>query len=215
MIKIPNEVIFAILRIIKRGNPGDLYYEAYQGHLAKRKETFFDLYHFNWSWAIEHKPRTILEIGTRTGISLCQLLSAYIDHSQIERIVCCDLFNDGFISPALVKHNLKLVGIPQSTIDKVEFCVGDSKLTVPTIKGQFDYILVDGDHSKEGARTDLANVFPLIAPDGVVVFDDIGPDGMDLLDVWHEFREAHRSGFDWYENLDGKGLGWARKQSIA
>ena len=212
MIKIPNEVIFAILRIIKRGNPGDLYYEAYQGHLAKRKETFFDLYHFNWSWAIEHKPRTILEIGTRTGISLCQLLSAYIDHSQIERIVCCDLFNDGFISPALVMHNLKLVGVPQATIDKVEFFVGDSKLMVPAIQGKFDYILVDGDHSKEGARIDLDNVYPLITEGGVIVFDDIGPDGMDLLDVWQAFMYKHTEEFVWEENINGKGLAWAIKK---
>lgn len=215
MIKIPNEVIFAILRVIKKGNPGDLYYEAYQGHLAKRKETFFDLYHFNWAWAIEHKPKTILEIGTRTGISICQLLCAYIDHAPIEKIVCCDLFNDGFISPELVKYNLRLLGIPASTIEKVGFEIGDSRVKVPEVVARgdkFDYILVDGDHSKDGARTDLANVYPMINQGGVIVFDDIGPDGMDLLDVWNEFKGQHKKEFEWHEDLNGKGLGWAIKK---
>ena len=211
--KINNEVIFAILRTIKNGNPGDLYYEAYMGHLAKRGESFFDLYHFNWSWAIEHKPRTILEIGTRTGISLCQLLAGYIDHSYIDRVVCCDLFNDGFISPELVKYNLKLTGVPKAIIDKVEFKVGDSKVTVPLLQGsKFDYILVDGDHSKDGAMKDLENALTLVAPGGVIVFDDIAPDGMSLLDVWHEFMEANKDEFDWHEDLNGKGLGWAQKK---
>lgn len=209
---IPNEVIFTILRIIKKGNPGDQYYEAYSGHLAKRGETFFDLYHFNWEWAINKKPKTILEIGTRTGISLCQLLSAYIDHSIIERVVCCDIFNDGFISPELVKYNLKLVGVPQTLINKVEFLEGDSKVKVPELKEKFDYILVDGDHSREGAKADLANVYPLINQGGVIVFDDIGEDGCGLIDVWSVFKAEHEAEFDWHEDLNGKGLGWAIKK---
>ena len=211
MIKIPNEVIFAILRVIKKGNPGDQYYEAYLGHLAKRGETFFDLYHFNWAYAIEHKPKRILEIGTRTGISLCQLLSAYIDHSVIEKVICCDLFNDGFITPSLVKYNLKLVGIPQTLIDKVQIITGNSRVEVPSLPKdeKFDYILVDGDHSREGAIADLTNVYPLINKGGVIVFDDIGEDGCGLIDVWNQFKEQHTAEFDWYEDLNGKGLGWA------
>jgi SAM-dependent methyltransferase len=208
--RIPNEVIFAILRIIKRGNPGDLYYEAYKGHLGKRGETFYDIYHFNWEWAISHKPKSILEIGTRTGISLCQLLSGYIDHSVIQRVVCCDLFNDGFISPELVKYNLKIVGVPQDVIDKVQFLVGDSKKTVSDLPDtdKFDYILVDGDHSKEGARADLNNAKRLISKGGVIVFDDITPDGMDLLDVWNAFKEDNSGDFEWHEDMNGKGVGW-------
>ena len=211
MIHIPNEVIFSVLRIIKQGNPGDQYYEAYKGHLDKRGETFFDLYHFNWAWSIEHKPKHILEIGTRTGISICQLLSAYIDTSIIQRVVCCDVFNDGFISPELVKHNLKLCGIPKEVIEKVEFKVGDSKIEVPKLEGTFDYILVDGDHSREGARTDLENASKRVAQGGVIVFDDIGIDGCNLLDIWNTFKEAHKNEFEWNEDLNGKGLGWCIK----
>lgn len=208
MTSIPNEVIFSILRIIKKSNPGDQYYEAYLGHLAKRKETFRDIYHFSWEYVIQNHPKRILEIGTRTGISLCQLLAAYIDHSIIDRIVSCDLFNDGFITPQLVKFNLGQVGIPKYCIDKVEFMVGDSKIEIPKLIGKFDWILVDGDHSKEGARTDLSNAFNLIDKGGVIVFDDIGPDGMDLLDVWEEFKALHRNQFEFHEDLNGKGIGY-------
>ena len=209
MIKIPNETIFAILRALKHANPGDTYYENYMWHYNKRKELFFDIYHLAWAWAIEHKPKRILEIGTRTGISLCQLLSAYMDTSSIERIVSCDLFNDGFISPDLVRYNLRYVGIPEATIEKIEFMIGDSKVTVPQIKGEFDWILVDGDHSVEGARADLENVKPLIAQGGIIVFDDITEDGMNLLPVWADFRDKYQHEFEWMDNQNGKGAAWA------
>jgi len=217
MLKIPNEVIFSVLRILKKVNPGDLYYEAYLGHLAKRQESFFDIYHLAWAWAIEHKPKRILEIGTRTGLSMCQLLSAYIDYSNIERVVSFDLFNDGFISPSLVKLNLKSLNIPQTVIDKIEFVIGDSKQTVPQFvkdnpTQQFDWVLVDGSHEKLDARLDLESVRSLVAPGGILVFDDIDPDGMSLDDVWQQFKSDYKDEFEWFENYDGKGVGWGVKR---
>jgi len=217
MVKIPNEVIFSILRILKRVNPGDLYYENYLGHLAKRKESFYDIYHFAWEWVIEHHPKRILEIGVRTGLSLAQLLSAYIDYSGIERIVEFDLFNDGFISPGLVKLNLRSLAVPDSVIDKIEFISGDSKVKVLEFKGntpdyKFDYILVDGSHTVEDATQDLENVRDMVAQGGVIVFDDIGPDGMNLKGVWETFKQKYAHEFAFNENYDGKGLGWGVKK---
>lgn len=208
LLKIPNEVIFSVLRTLKKANPGDTYYENYMWHYNKRKETFFDIYHLAWAWAIEHKPKRILEIGTRTGLSLCQLLSAYMDTSIIERIVSCDLFNDGFICPDLVRYNLRYIGIPESTIEKIDFQIGDSKTTVPQIKGEFDWILVDGDHSVSGAKADLENVKPLVSQGGIIVFDDITEDGMGLLPVWADFRDKYQHEFDWMDNQNGKGCAW-------
>jgi predicted O-methyltransferase YrrM len=215
MQKIPNEVIFSVLRTLKGANPGDTYYENYLWHYNKRQESFFDIYHFSWAWSIEHKPRKILEIGVRTGISLCQLLSSYIDYSNIDRVVLCDVFNDGFISPELVKYNLKTLNIPVE--NKLEFLIGDSKQKVPEFATNnpgtlFDYVLVDGDHSPEGAIADLRNVRFLVAQGGVLVFDDISPDGMSLLPTWEQFKQECGEEFEWHEDLNGKGLGWGVKK---
>ncbi len=212
MINIPSEVIFSVLRTLKGLNPGDLYYDNYLIHYRKYGDKFRDFYHFVWEWVIENKPKKILEIGTRTGISICQLLSAYIDSTIIEKIVLSDLFNDGFISPDLVKFNLKSLNIDQTTIDKVEFLLGDSKKMVPNYARKnpdlrFDFILVDGDHTPENAKVDLENVKPLIAQKGVIVFDDIAPDGMSLDPIWQEFKTKYKEEFEWQENYDGKGFG--------
>jgi len=217
MIQIPNEVIFLVLKTLQQINPGDTYYDNYLWHYNKRKEKFFDIYHLAWIWAIEHRPKMIMEIGVRTGISICQLLSGYIDYSPIQKIVLVDLFDDGFISPNLVKLNMKSLGIPQEIIDKTIFLIGDSKQVIPNYinsypEDKFDWILIDGSHFIEDSKKDLENIKPIVAKGGVLVFDDIGEDGMNLKPVWEEFKNKYISEFEWYENYEGKGVGWAIKK---
>ena len=154
------------------------------------------------------KPKRILEIGTRTGLSIAQLLSAFLDHSNIQEIILCDLFNDGLCTPNLVLNNLRYLNLPT---DKISFITGDSLVEIPKLFGtkMFDYILVDGGHDKENARQDLHNATQLIDRGGHIVFDDITPDGCNLQDVWDEFKNIHFHEFHYYENHDGKGIGVA------
>lgn len=200
-------VVFSVMRALKRVNKGDTYLENYYWHLAKNKEKFYDTYMFAWDWGVEHHPKRILEVGVRTGISICQLLSSYLYYDKLERVLLIDIFNDGFCSPELVKLNLHALNIP---LDKIEFKVGNSHQILPDLKHEcFDYILVDGDHDKKGALCDLYDVTPLCVPGGVIVFDDIAKDGCALDDVWQEWKKDHTEKFDFYENYDGKGLGVA------
>ena len=206
--ELTNSVIFNTLRILKKVNPGDTYLENYMGHYKKQGAKFFDTYHLMWVIGSIHKPKRILEIGVRTGISICQLLSAYIDHSIIERITLCDVFNDGFTSPEVAKINLRHLNIPDTLIDKIEWLVGDSKALIPKLEGEYNYILVDGDHTKESARIDLDHATKLIAKHGFILFDDLTKDGCDLQDVWNEFKEKYKDDFVFNENHFGKGVGW-------
>jgi predicted O-methyltransferase YrrM len=196
------------LRILKAKNPGDTYYEEYLKHSERDGVDFYDQYHFAIVRAVLHKPKRILEIGVRTGLSICNLLSAYRNPAEAERVVLCDVWNDGFASPEIVKMYLRALNINVNP----EFIVGDSKIEVPKIQGEFDYILVDGDHGKEAARLDLENVVRLCAKGGVIVFDDISPFGCNLLDVWEAFKEAHKDEFIFDQNMKGKGTAWAEKK---
>jgi predicted O-methyltransferase YrrM len=134
---------------------------------------------------------------------------------KIPEVYLFDVFNDGFISPEVVKMNLRVLNLP---LDKIHFIVGDSLKTVPEFvekcgcqgfksPGALDYILVDGCHEKEIARQDLDNVVPLLVKGGLLFFDDIAPDGCDLIDVWNDFKKAHAEEFFFHENMDGKGIG--------
>jgi len=206
---VTNAYIFNNLRILKGKNPGDCYYEEYLRHFEREREKFFDQYHFAVHYAINNAPKRILEIGTRTGLSICNLLSAYIDPKIAKRVVLIDVWNDGFASPGIVKMYFKALNLP---LENVQFITGDSKVEVPKLKESFDYILVDGDHNKDTAWIDLENVVPLIAKAGVIVFDDITDRGCNLQDVWDKFKDKYNGQFDFGENHDGKGVGWAIKK---
>jgi hypothetical protein len=202
-----NSAVFSVLRTLKARNPGDTYLEAYQGHWAKRPNSFVDYYHLLWQIGATLPPfENVMEIGCRTGISISQLMAAQ-SHPEKIKVHLFDLFNDGFISPRLVQSNLKAMGIP---IENVTFTTGDSKVTVPLFAKEahdtMDYVLVDGDHSREGAIQDLENVVPLLKRGGILFFDDIAEDGCGLVDVWQDFQDKHEV-FLCAQNLDGKGIG--------
>jgi predicted O-methyltransferase YrrM len=187
------------------------------GHLARKGENFYDQYMLAWEIGCAKHPARILEIGTRTGLSLCQLLSAFVDQSKIQKVVCIDPFADPYTSAELVKKNLRSLNLP---VEKVEFLVGFSQDFLPKMiyldKDRFDYILVDGDHSKKAAREDLEAVHNLIADGGVIVFDDVSdaPGECALIDVWQQFKAEHEAEYEWHLNMSGKGVAWAiRKQS--
>lgn len=208
-----NAHIFNVLRILKQHNPQDQYLEAYQGHYAKRGETFVDSYHV-MHWIGSHfAPKRILEIGCRTGVSICQLLSSYFDHSKIEEIVLCDIFAEQG-SPEGVLSNLGAMNIPVA--GKIQFRKGSSLEEMPKLIAEgkkYDYVLVDGCHDKDYARQDLINAVALVDDAGFILFDDITPDGCSLQDVWDEFKENFSDQFLFMEDHNGKGIGIARKKA--
>ena len=198
------------MRTLKGVNPGDTQLDNYNWHLAKRGDTLYDTYHCMQRIGAYLNPKTILEIGCRSGISICQLLSNCTDFND-KKVYLFDVFNDGFISPELVKLNLSHLNIPT---DIVTFFTGKSEETIPKFKAdnptlKFDYILVDGDHTKSVAMLDLTNVSNMLNPGGIIIFDDIAPDGCDLKDVWDLWKAQQGDNFDYFEDYNGKGVGVA------
>ena len=164
----------------------------------KIQKNLFEIWYF-----LHHDPIFIMEIGTRTGMSLVNKL-AFHDHPEDCIVLCFDLFVEGG-SPQFVKNNLRHMGIP---CDNLFFAVGDSRTTVPAVLSrikdfiQFDYILVDGAHDAETACEDLKNVLPFLKAGGCIVFDDAGPDelgkGHDLIEVWNLLLEQHKHHFEYH-----------------
>lgn len=210
-LKTLNAAIFHNLRALHSITPEDGYLINYLYHYQREGEKFFDIYHLAFWWGTYKAPKKIMEIGTRTGLSLVQLLSPMMDYDGV-RVVLFDLWADGLSTPELVKKHLNHLGIHTN----IEFYQGSSRETVPafmeTNKDRFDWILVDGDHSPEGAMIDLENAVKLVAPGGVIVFDDIVEfDGVVLMPTWMAFKEKYCEDFTWHMDLNGKGVGWACK----
>ena len=55
--------------------------------------------------------------------------------------------------------------------DFVEFKVGDSK-DINLEDNKFDFVLIDGDHSYEGVKSDFLKIRPYVRSGGVICFHD-------------------------------------------
>lgn len=142
------------------------------------------------------RPLRYLEVGCRLGHSLAAVMLA---SSTPVRATVVDLWISGYgdepnPGPDAVIEHLERLGADTSDM---EVWRGDSHAILPTLRGPFDLILVDGDHTEEGARADIIDCARLLAQDGLMVFDDaVEP----LLSVWR--RTAAGLGFVTEEHLD-------------
>jgi predicted O-methyltransferase YrrM len=197
-------------RILAPYNADDYYYEEILKFAAD--SYFFETYQvIVWAGA-RLQPKVIMEIGSRNGGSLIQLLSMYSSYDHLD-VTCFDLWRE-IGSPEAIKRNLGLLNIPSTPIT---FITGDSRRTIPTYRQanpekKFDYILVDGGHEQEIARCDLSHAFEMVASGGIIIFDDITPLSYNLKGVWDQFRNQYSHQFMFYESTWRKGVAWAIKQ---
>lgn len=139
---------------------------------------------------VEFSPRSYLEIGTRDGDSLRVVVE---NARTLERIVCADTWGGQWGGTARGGHDhIDRMLASMLYAGNVLYLDGDSKATVPTLGETFDLILVDADHSEEGGRADLANVWPLCALGGCIVFHDITHPAHRYLErVFDEWAAGH------------------------
>jgi hypothetical protein len=155
--------------------------------------------------------RDYLEIGCREGDSLREVV---LHAPALKRVVICDLWGSDYGGTGRGGHEHidKLLDDLGYTGERV-FLDGDSRETVPTMLRMFDLVLVDGDHSDEGARADLTNAWPLVVSGGTLLFHDVcHPAHPGLRRVFTEFVSSVGDCEDAHEILDGRGVGVARKR---
>lgn len=150
------------------------------------------LYSVLQSATIAGEPRSYLEIGTREGNSLSTVLK-YDWMKRIQRVACCDNWGSSYGGTGRGGHvHIEALLNEIGYAGAIEFHDGDSKETVPKIEGLFDLILVDGDHSYEGASADMENSWSKLAPGGYMVIDDlIHPAHSYLCGLVDRFEESH------------------------
>lgn len=113
-------------------------------------------------YAVARRARIgILEIGRFNGGSTFLICCA----NPRVPIVSIDLEpqNDGLLRSLFAQH---AVGT------NVALIVGDSQHTRYPQVGEVDVLFVDGDHSYEGCRADVANWYDSVVPGGMLVFHD-------------------------------------------
>lgn len=161
------------------------------------------------------QPRNYLEIGVRLGSSTAMVAAT----SPCVDITAFDLWISPYAGldnpgPDFVRRQLTRLGHRGA----LNFHDGDSRVTIPEYlaanpKASFDLVCVDGDHSDEGAWSDLTQVAPIVAPGGYLLFDDLTHPYHTLMPFWRQFQQAFGDHFEFTENLnDHYGTGVARRK---
>jgi len=130
------------------------------------------LYSVIKSLAIWQKPQTYLEIGVNEGESIKYLL----EDCNPKFMTLCDIWDTSYGGTGRGDHtHIEALLEKLKYKGDVEYLDGDSKILLPTIMGQLEYdlILVDGDHSYNGAWMDLWNSWRMLKKGGIIIIDDL------------------------------------------
>jgi predicted O-methyltransferase YrrM len=137
------------------------------------------------------KPKLYLEIGVWRGWSMAQVL----DVVPTVRAVGIDLWKSNYAgvatsSPDFVTQELSPRPVTLLTGDSAKVMQG-----MINKAEKYDLILVDGDHTTQGAIKDLFTAVSLLADGGVLIFDDLVPGteggSKTMVEVWADFKAAY------------------------
>jgi predicted O-methyltransferase YrrM len=133
------------------------------------------------------KPTSYLEIGVWRGDSLAVVL----DNCTPVRLALCDHWRGTFELGYTGHGHIEALLRQKKYGGAVQYLDGNSRDLVPSLTWSFDLILVDGDHTEYGAKTDLANCWLRLEPGGTLVFDDL-THLPHMLATFEEFAELHK-----------------------
>lgn len=137
------------------------------------------------------RPRAVWEVGSGSGGTLWALDQALALRPLFPppALVSIDIPGGPWGTPAPVDLRAAVEGVG-SRLTLIE---GDSqKVELPPL--QPDIVLIDGDHSYEGALADWNRYSPLVRPGGFIAFHDIVPHppetGVEVDRLWRELVDG-------------------------
>lgn len=128
----------------------------------------------------EYRPAATLEVGMAWGMSTLFMLEALTEIGAARP--GCHVVIDPFQPTRF--HNAALQAVRDvGASDLIEFYPEPSQIVLPRLvsaKRSFDLAFIDGDHRFEAAFIDFYFIDQLLRPGGIVLFDDLGIDGVFL-----------------------------------
>ncbi|WP_193181774.1 O-methyltransferase [Nisaea sediminum] len=176
---------------------------------------FKDILDVSWQttseihWLIEQlialQPKRVLEIGVAQG-GTTGLFSRIVGPDGI--VVALDI-TDELVDPRI------------RALENISFQIGDSHdpamlEAVRAVSPEFDFMLIDGDHSVDGVIQDTEMYLPLLREGGLVVWHDVRLDsGEGIKQVWYrDFRRKLLGSFEVYAQPYNNGYGVWQKTSL-
>lgn len=134
----------------------------------------------------EYRPAATLEIGMAWGMSTLFMLEALAEIGSARP--GCHAVIDPFQSKLF--HNAALRAVREAGAGElIDFYPEPSQIVLPRMISagrRFDLAFIDGDHRFEAAFIDFYFIDQLLKPGGIVIFDDLGMDGVFLACAFAE-----------------------------
>jgi predicted O-methyltransferase YrrM len=134
----------------------------------------------------EYRPAATLEIGMAWGMSTLFMLEALADLGTAQP--GCHAVIDPFQEKYF--HNAAIRAVREAgALELIDFYAEPSQIVLPRMVSggrRFDLAFIDGDHRFEAAFIDFYFIDQLLRPGGIVIFDDLGMDGVFLTCAFAE-----------------------------
>lgn len=146
----------------------------------------------------ERRPANLMEIGTGRGGTFFALAHVAMAHGRLASV---DLPNGEF-GGGYTRRGQKRIESYTLPTQGLEMLRADShdpntyaEVTDWLEDEPLDFLMIDGDHSREGVRQDWEMYSPLVGLGGVVAFHDVAPNEADpkcqVSGFWNEIKDAH------------------------
>lgn len=154
-------------------------------------------------------PKTIVELGTHSGNSLCSFLIGAKKYSPKTRVFGIDLWHGdeqaGYYDESVysnLKEYIECNFSENGTLIRKDFndAVNDFS------NNSIDVLHIDGLHTYEAVRNDFYTWKPKLAKDGIILFHDINvkEKGFGVEKFWSELKLVYKNNFEF---LHSNGLG--------
>lgn len=136
---------------------------------------------------VSKKSVSILEIGTLFGVGAAMLFDHARDRFEKVEITVLDPL-DGYYGDALdvlsgisvnegtLRDNLTRAGLTEDNFRIIKHFSYEEEAIKQASEREYDYILIDGDHTRSGIEIDFKHYSKFLTRGGVILFDDYGSD---------------------------------------
>ena len=143
----------------------------------------------------QHRPSTILEVGTLVGYSAIRMARHLGDRG---RLTCVELSEE---RARTARANFKLADLS----DRIEIIVGDARKVLPSLTGRFDMVFFDA--VKEDYLAYLKSIEGLLHRGSVVVADNVKSHAQEVAPYLEYVRNSGGYSSTYRESLPNFGSG--------
>ena len=126
---------------------------------------------------LEQRAARVLELGSFEGLSACYLLWRLPD----AHVTCVDTFNWFDIADLEGRFDRNVALVDPTRVRRLTGRTSDVLPRLVDEQATFDFIYVDASHMALDVLSDAAQAWKLLAPEGLIVFDDYGLDYEDPM----------------------------------